>query len=322
MPSGFDARVGIAKETTFGTRVAPARFLPLTAEDLGFAQSRYFSPAIGTGLWGRPSIPTTGVGSGSLSGDVPSVGFSYLIDGLHGNTVTPVQIGATPAYTHTHTLSTPPTKSHSVQVQMPPVTSSTLVPHDMLGVVFGGITFSWNPAEVLSYEIPTVYRELKTDQANASYTPPSAYDLFNFKNGSLTVGGVLETNIIGSGSFTIGYELRDDAFALGSNGLIAFPVITDKPTGSGTFTADFNDNTNITRVLNNTTADIVLKFEGATISGANKYTVQLTLPDCVFTTDRPTVDGPGPVQQTVTFSTASSTGDAPEIKIISTETTI
>src|SRR4051794_11203733 len=103
MAQGADARVGIALETTYGTRVAPARFLPLTAEDLGYTYNRYNSPAIGTGRFARPSIITTQVGSGSISGDVTSTGMGYLFQGLHGNTVTPVQQGATTAYLQTHT---------------------------------------------------------------------------------------------------------------------------------------------------------------------------------------------------------------------------
>lgn len=322
MASGFNAQVGIAVESTYGTRVAPAKFLPLTAEDLGYTYNRYFSPAIGTGMWARPSIVTTQVGSGSITGDVTTTGMGYVLQGLHGNTVTPTQIAATPAYSQTHTLNSPPSKSYSVQVGVPPVTSNTLVPHDMNGVTFGGFTLSWAAAGVLSYEIPSVYQTLDTTQTLASFVSPTAYDLFAFKGGSLTIGGSLEANVIGDGSFTIGYPLRDDAFALGSSGKIAKPVITDKPSASGTFTADFNDNTNITRVVNNTIADVVLKFEGAVISGSNKFTLQLTVPDCVFTTQRPTVSGPGPVQQTVTFEGASSTADPPEIVYISTDTTL
>ena len=68
MASGFDARVAMSKETVYGTPSAPARFFPLTAEDLGFTFNRYFSPAIGTGMWARPSIVTTKVGSGSIAG--------------------------------------------------------------------------------------------------------------------------------------------------------------------------------------------------------------------------------------------------------------
>jgi hypothetical protein len=70
----------------------------------------------------------------------------------------------------------------------------------------------------------------------------------SFKGGSLSIGGSPEANIIGDGSITLGMSLRDDAFALGGSGMIAQPVETDKPTASGTFVADFVDNTNITRV--------------------------------------------------------------------------
>jgi hypothetical protein len=322
MASGFEARVAMSKEVTYGTRVAPARFFPLTAEDLGFTFNRYFSPAIGTGMWGRPSVITTKVGAGSLSGDVTTTGFGFLIDGLHANTVTPVQDAATTSYLQTHNLSTSPSKSYSVQVQTPPVTSSTLVPHDMTGVMFGGITLSWSAAGVLSYEIPVVYQNLDTAQSNVSYVAPAAYDLYPFMQGSITIGGVLEANIIGDGSLTIAYPLRDDAFALGTTGTIAKPVITDKPSITGSFTADFNDNTNLTRVINNTIADVVLKFEGATIASTYKYKIEVTAPDCVFTSPRPTVGDPGPVQQPVEFQTASATADVPSIAYRSTDTVL
>jgi hypothetical protein len=322
MASGFDARVGFAKESTYGTRVAPAKFLPLTAEDLGYSFNRYFSPAIGTGMWARPSVVTTQVGAGSLSGDVPTTGFGTLLDLLHGNTVTPVQQGATAAYLQTHNMNSAPSKSASIQVQTPPVTSSTLVPHDMTGVMFSGISLAWSAAGVLSYEIPVVYQSLDLTQTLATYTAPSAYSLFSFQQGVLKVGGVTEANIIGDGSLSLGYSLRDDAYALGSNGKIAKPVITDKPSASGTFTADFNDNTNLTRVTNNTIADVVLQFTGAIIASTFNYQVTFTIPDCVFTTQRPTVGGPGPVQQTVTFESASSTGNAPSITYMSTDITV
>lgn len=323
MASGFDARVALSKESTYGTRVVPARFLPLTAEDFGFDFGRYFSPAMGTGLWGRPSIVVNQVGRGAIRGDAPSTGFSFLLDGLHGNVVTPASLGGAPiAYSHTHTLSTPPTKSWSAQVQNPPVNSNTLVPHDMLGVMMAGITLSWSASGVLSYEIPVVYQTLDLAQTLVTYVAPAAYELFSFQGGKITIGGTLETNIVGDGSLSIEYPLRDDAFTLGSNGKIAKPVITDKPRGMGSFTADFNDNTNLNRVINNTNADVVMTFEGATISGANKSAVIATLPGCVFTSPRATADDPGPVQQEVSFETASSTGVAPSIVVITAEATL
>jgi hypothetical protein len=322
MASGFEARVAASKEVTYGTRVAPARFFPLTAEDLGFQFNRYFSPAIGTGMWARPSVVTSKVGSGSLTGDVTTTGMGFLLDGLHGNVVTPVQQGATTAYLQTHSLSTSPSKSFSIQVQTPPVTTPTLVPHDMTGVVMGGITLSWSGGGVLSYQIPVVYQNLDTGQSNVSYVAPAAYDLFSFTGGAITVGGVTEANVLGDGQVSIEYPLRDDAYALGTGGTIAKPVITDKPRITGSFTADFNDNTNLTRVTGNTIADIVLRFTGGTIVGTHTYLFEVNIPDCVFTSPRPTVGDPGPVQQPVEFESASSTNDTPSIVYRSTDTSL
>lgn len=305
MASGFDARVAVSTaEGTYGTRVAPSRFIPLTAEDLGFTVNRYFSPAIGSGPWSRPSIVTTKVGAGTLSGDVPTVGFGFLLNYLNGNTNTPVQDAATTSYTTTFNMDTLPSKSFTTQVQNPPVTSSTLVPHDMLGCMMGGITFSWGAGGVLSYSIPITYQNLDTAQSLVAYVAPSAYELFSFTGGSITIASVLETNIIGDGSMDLAFALRDDAYTLGSGGLIAKPVPNDKPAASGTFVADFNDNVNLNRTLNGTTGDVVLKFEGTTIASTFKYTMQVTLKDCVFTTGRATVGGPGPLQQTVSFTSA------------------
>lgn len=322
MASGFAARIGVARETVFGTRVAPARFLPLTAEDLGFSYTRYRSPGIGSGMWGAPSIVTSAVGSGSISGDVPTTGFGYLLDGLHGNTVTPTVIGTTTAHEQVHTLNSPPSKSYTVQVQTPPVSSQTLVPHDMLGVMLSGATFSWSPQGVLSFAMPAIVRDLDLDQTNATYTAPTGYTLFSFQGGAIKIGGVAEGNIIGDGSLELGYSLRDDAFMLGSGGRIAKPVLTDKPSATGTFTADFEGNANLNRVINNTIADVVMTFTGPTIVGVNSYLFEMTIPDCVFTSPRPTVSGPGPVAQSVTFESASATGAPPVIRYVSTDTAL
>lgn len=322
MASGNDSRLGIAKESTYGTRVAPTRFFPFNSEDFGFDFNRYFSPALGVGRWVRPSVTTTKGGSGSFNGDIPTTGFGYILDGLHGNTVTPVQDGATISYTQTHTLDTPPSKSFSVQVQTPPVTTSTLLPQDLTGVMFGGIALSWSAGGVLKWSVPTVVQNLDTTQSLATYTPPSAWTVLSFAGGSLSIGGTPITDITGDGSLTIGFNLRDDAFALGTTGLMAKPVETDRPTATGTFTSDFNDMTHFNRVVNNTVADVVLKFEGATIASTFKYTMQVTVPQCVFTSPRPNVDGPGPVSQTVNFSSAPSTSGPPVILYRSTDTVL
>jgi len=320
MASGNDARLGLAKETTYGTRVAPTRFFPFTGEGLEYTYNKYRSAALGVGRWTRPAIRTTSGGSGSISGEVPTTGFGYLLDTLHNNSVTPVQQAATPAYLQTHTLDTATAKSYTVQVQMPPVTSSTLVPHDLLGVMFSGVEFSWD--EVLTFQMNASIQALDIAQSLATYVAPTAWNLFSFKGGSLSIGGSAVANLIGSGSLSIAFEHRTGVYYLGSSGLQAKPVETDKPTASGTCTADFTDNTHLSRTINDTIADVVLLFEGATISGAHKETLQVTIPDCEFSTPRPMVGGPGPVEQPIAFSNASTTNDPVVITYKSVDTVI
>jgi len=320
--SGNDFRIAIAKETTYGTRVAPSRFFPLTGESIAFTRNRAFSQALGNGRWQRPSALTTRGGSGSISGEVPSTGFGYLLDTLHNNTVTPVQQGATTAYLQTHTLDTPPSKSYSIQKQLPPVLSSTLLPVEYYGTMFTGVQFAWSGTGFFTYTLNVDVQEESTSQSLVSYVAPTGWSPFGFQGGTVTIGGSLEANVIGDGSMSIGAQMRDDAYALGTSGLKAKPVETDKPNASGTFTADFNDLTNVNRVVNNTIADVVFKFSGATISGTYAYYIEITLQDCVFSSPSPTVDGPGPVQQEITFTAASTTNDPPIIKYQSTDTTL
>lgn len=320
MASGNDARLGIVKETTYGTRVAPTRFFPFTAESLTYEYQKYHSQALGVGRWTRPSVRTTSAGAGSINGEVPTTGFGFLLDALHGNSVTPVQQSATAAYLQTHTLSTAPDKSYTVQVQTPPVTSSTLVPHDLLGVMFSGIEFSWE--EVLTFSMPASIQALDIAQSLATYTAPTAWNLLSFKGGSISIAGSAQTNIIGGGSLTIGANLRTGTHYLGSSGLQAKPVEVDKPSASGTCTADFTDNTHLSRTINETIADVILRFEGTTIASTHEYAVEITIPDCEFTSPRPTVGGPGAVSQPISFSNASTTGDPVVITYMSTDLVI
>jgi hypothetical protein len=320
MASGNDARLAMSKETTYGTRVAPARFFPFTSETLNYEYNKYRSVSLGQGRWQRPSKRTTSGGTGAIAGEVPTTGFGYLLDALHGNTTTPVQQAATTAYLQTHTLNTPPSKSYSVQVQTPPINSSTLVPHDLLGVTFTGLELAWD--EALTFSMPAVIQALDVAQTNVSYVAPTAWDVFTFREGLLQIGGVTQANIIGGGSLSYTNEMRTGVYYFGGSGLQAQPVETGKPSASGSVTVDFTDNTHLTRTINDTIADVILKFEGATIASTYKYTLQVTIPDCEFTNPRPTVEGPGPVQQPVTFSNASSTGDDVVITYQSTGATI
>ena len=321
MPAGLDMQLGAAKESAYGTRVAPTRFFEVISESIDFAREYYVSRGLGGGIWKKRRVQTTRAGGGGFQMEVPTAGFGFWLDLLHPNAVTPVQQATTTAYKQTHSLSGAPTKSATVQVGVPPL-SGAVLPFDYVGVMIAEATFSWEPGGVLTFEPTLVIKDEQTNQVLATLTPPADYGLFSFKGGAITIAGAAVANIIGGGSVTVSWPLRDDAFVLGGDGTMAKPVPTDRPAMRGELTADFDGMTHYNRVTGGTLADVVVTFEGVTIASTYKEQIRFTIPDAGFSGPRPNVDGPGPVQQTLAFDAASTTGDVPTIEYTSTDATV
>lgn len=320
--SGIETVVGVGLELSpsYGTRATPGRFFELLPPiGLSFERNFYVSPALGGGLWTRKRVQTTRRGGGSLRLEVPTNGFGYLLRFLHNETITPSQIGSSIAYRQTHELISPPNRSATIQIQVPQEDGGGNTPFDYVGCTFTGAEFSWEPDGVLIAEFQTVVRDLLTDQTNA--TPGTVPDgLFSFKDGSLEIDGSPVADIVGGGSFSLGWPMRDDAYEFGQDGVIKEPRLNGKPSFTGQVTADFTSLSNYNRVVNDTIADVVLTFEGATIAGSTEYTFKITIPDCGFTGSPPSVTDAGPVQEQISFESASAGGDAPEFEYISTDT--
>lgn len=321
MGIGLEMQIGLKRETTYDTRVVPDHFFLVNSESIDYSREKYRSQGLGGGPWLVNEITTTQRGTGTLPMEVPTVGFGAFLDLLHPNAVTPTAVGATDAFEQVHTLSGAPTKSATIQVGVPTL-ASTPQPFDYTGSMLSGIEFAWEPASVLMATPSWVIRSELTDQTLATPDVP-VFDLFSFKKGSLSIGGTPVANITGGGNMSIQWALRDDAYALGTDGKIAKPIGNDRASAGGQFTADFGGMTEYNRVVNDTKADVVLLFVGPTaIDGAEFPEIEVTIPDCSFNQSAPAVAGPGVVSQTVSFSNASATADPPVIRYQSSEDAI
>ena len=317
MASGNDARIGMSTETVYGTRVAPARFFPFMSEGIDYAYNPVELPVLGTGMWSHVTRTSTQGGSGTFTTPVTTTGFGYLLKFLHNNTVTPVQVGATDAYTQTHTLSTPPTKSASIQVQTPPVSSATLLAQDFTGAMFGSLELSWGVDSGLMAAFTVTPKKMTAGvETLATYVAPTAWSFFTFMDIDITIGGVsvANTGVGGDGSLTLSIPMRDDFYELGSDGTIAKPQLNAKPTVTAEFTGDFNNFDHWNRTVNDTHADLVFTATHPVEidTGENAF-ISVTVPDCRFQSPRPQVTGPDLLQQTITATADSSTGDPPVI---------
>lgn len=104
--SGLGAQLGIAPETTYGTYVAPTKFIEFTKESLVLKKTTAQSAGIAAGrllALSSRRVLTRREASGSIDLEVTNKGMGLLLQALMGTTVTPVQQGAGPAYLQTHT---------------------------------------------------------------------------------------------------------------------------------------------------------------------------------------------------------------------------
>jgi hypothetical protein len=94
-------------ETTYGTFVAPTKFIEFTKESLVLKKTTAQSAGIAAGrllpLSSRRVLTRKEV-SGSFDMEIANKGMGLILQALMGTTVTPVQQAATTAYLQTHTL--------------------------------------------------------------------------------------------------------------------------------------------------------------------------------------------------------------------------
>src|SRR4051794_13964428 len=96
--SGLGAQVGIAPEVTYGTYVAPTKFVEFTKESLALQKTTAQSAGIAAGRLVALSsrrVVTQRQASGSLEMEVTTKGMGTLLQTLMGTSVTPVQQATT-----------------------------------------------------------------------------------------------------------------------------------------------------------------------------------------------------------------------------------
>lgn len=325
MGTGLDAQFGAAKETGgYGVREVPTRFFEVIPTlGVNFAREHYVSQGLGGGVWRRKRTQTTRRGESEWQLEVPDAGFGFFLDLFHNQVPAVVAAGASlVAFEQTHELQGAPDKSATVQVGVPQ-TGATVSPFDYLGVTLRGITFSWESAGVLMAALQVLARDEVTDQSLETPTLAET-GMFSFKGGEIALAGAPLADVNGGGNVGFEWPMRDDAYSLGGDGRISKPLPNERPNATGEFTADFASTTHYDRVVSGELADLVLTFVGEEIDATESINaeIEVTIPDCAFTSTAPQVEGPGPVTQTISLESASPDGSFPSIRYVSLDAVV
>ncbi|MEW2442786.1 phage tail tube protein [Micromonospora marina] len=325
--SGLGHSFGMVAETTYGTYVAPTRFLEGTFKPQkvkntvqlgGMAGGRLVQP-------GARRYVTSKGATATLNSGVYSKGMGLLLNGLLGGTVAPVQQAATPAYLQTHALADPFGKFYTMQAAVPDL-GGTARPYTMLGAQVTSAEFSCEVNGGLTAAWSMVGRDLSESQTLAAPSYPTVNE-FHFGQATLKAGTYgAETAVDGVTTVSVSIERARHAGGpyMGNQGLRSQGVVNDWANISGTIGADFLDKTTFAdRFAADTPVSLVWEFVGPLIASTYYETFRIRLPQVFFNGDTPTVDGPAEVKGSFPF-VAQFDGTNPPVTVeyISTDTAL
>ncbi|MGW4050796.1 phage tail tube protein [Streptomyces sp. NPDC004779] len=324
--SGLGSQIGIAAEGTYGTYTAPTAFVEFTKESLALKKTTAVSSGMAAGrmmnLASRRVVTQREV-SGSLDLEVASKGMGPILQALMGTTVTPVQQGVTTAYLQTHTLADTWNKSLTIQAGIP-LTTGTVTAKSFLGCKVLSIEFSCDVGGMLTMTVEIDGRDVTEAEtlAVASYVAASP---FNFSQMGVKTGSYgAETTLDGIRKMSVKVERVQavDRFYAGASGLKAQPISNDLIKITGSMETDYVATTLDALHGSDAGTSLVWEFIGPTIASTYKETFRLKVPVIKVDDQPPTVDGPGIVKPTISFTGFLDGVNMPAIEYMSTDTTL
>lgn len=327
--SGLGGQVGLSKETTYGTYVAPTKFVEVATESMQKVVNRIDGGGMAAGRLARLAsrrIETNTSGSGSLTMQVPNQGFGVLLENLMGTTVTPVQQGTTTAYLQTHTLADNWGKSFTLQKGVVDIDSGTSQAFNFLGCKITAAEFACGVDEDLQATLEIDARQVEDTSALAAASYPTGLAGFAFHQGTIKIGSTVgtATNVAGVRRVSTRIErpMKTDRFVYNQGGLKDQPILNEYTNISGTFDIDFMNKADfIDRFVDNTQFAVVWEFVGSLIASTYYYTFRVELPACFMDGALPQLDGPDVHQVSVPFVVRSD-GTNPVASILYTSTDV
>lgn len=324
--SGLGGQIGFVNESTYGTFVAPTKFLEFTKESLVLRKQTAQSGGVAAGrllpLSSR-RVLTTQDGGGSIDFEVTNKLMGLLLQALMGTTVTPVQQGVTTAYLQTHILVDVAGKSLTIQKGVP-LTTGTVTDKSFVGCKIVSAEFSCETSGMLmcTLEIDSKQCDETQTLAVASYPSVSPFHFGQMAVKTGTYASEAALDGIRKVSVKIERPQATDRYYAGQAGLKKEPISNDLVKITGSIDRDYVDTTTDDLHTSDAATSFVWEFIGPIIASTYAETFRLTLPAIKFDDAPPTVDGFGIVKPTLNFTGLYDGTNLPKIEYLSAETTL
>jgi len=330
--SGLAGSFGYAAESTYGTYVAPTKFLEFDKESFSkkktIVQGGGLAGGRGVQLGSRRVVSVV-EGNGSIDLEVANKGMGLLFQNLLGGTPTVVQQATTAAWLQTHTLGDNVGKSLTCQVGVPD-TTGTIRPYSFLGGKVLSAAFSCGVKGILNSTWEFDFQNVSEIQVLAA--PSYATGLAPFHGGQLAVKiGTFgsEAAITGVTKVDVKFERPQNtdrfyANAAGAPGTKSEPLWSDFFKISGSLEQDFTDKTSLAdKFAADTSTSLILEWVGPTIASTFKETFRIKLPMTFFDSGTPDVSDTDITNTKYAFTAQyDGTNSAATIEYMSTDTTV
>ncbi|NUS74943.1 MAG: hypothetical protein HOV70_01920 [Streptomyces sp.] len=324
--SGLGAQLGIAAETTYGTFVAPTKFVEFTKESLLLKKTTAQSAGIAAGrllpLSSRRVVTRREV-SGSIDLEIANKGMGLFLQALMGTSVTPVQQATSTAYLQTHTLADTAGKSLTIQKGVP-LTTGVVTDKTFVGCKVTSGEFSCDMGGMLTGSFEFDGKDCDEGQtlAVASY---SSLAPFHFGQMALKAGTYgTETALDGIRKVSCKIERPQDTerFYANQAALKKEPISNDQVKITGTLETDYVATTLDDLHTSDAATSLVWEFIGANIASTYFETFRITLPAVKLDEGPPVVDGFGVIKPSFNFTALYDGTNPVKIEYMSTDTTV
>jgi hypothetical protein len=299
-----DSALLYGQETTYGTAATLTKAYEALSDPWKLRQEYMETRGFRAGIQAMSSARTFPVkqgAEGSIAVDVQNKAMGLLLRDMFVTTTGPTQQGGTTAWQSTHaTGAGGPTTSATIQMIRADV-GGTTTPFTHLGCMCTGWELSQEVNGKLN--VTASYDAQDVTTATAAGTPAyaSGADLTTFHWGhcSVTVNAVaVDQRRI---QLSADYKQATDRRFLRASYLKKKPTSNELPAYSGELEGEFESTTHYDRFVSGAVVPAVFKWEGATISGAHKFTFQVDLPAIQYRGESPEVALNELPKQTIPF---------------------
>lgn len=300
--SGLSGQFGMIAEVTYGTFVAPTRFLEFVSEEIKNNPGFIYTRSVGDQFQRSTRARTFSKGAaGKIDFEVQNKGFGLLLQHALGSG-SAAQVGGTTEYKHTLTPDATTGGTGlmaTVQIGRPDV-GATVRSFSYVGGKIVEWTLKSELDKALMLSTTWDFQAEDVGQTLATQSLPSGCTPLIFIDASMTIdAGAVSVKAL---EITGKKALEIDRRFHGAITTKAQPIANGEYEVTGILTLEFSSLTEYNKFIAGTLSKLVATWSYGTITGAaNPYKLVLTIETLQYTGETPTVTDSGVILQSLPF---------------------